>query len=815
MNQIENMTIEEILDNIGINITDRGLQLISNNDEEIKRELEEYEKRMVQREIDPITRQLLDGLKVRQILCSHADRVNKKYLVLLTLYNSQKELEEKGVKLKKENVKVTKNYIKKAIKLIGSEDFSVIDLSFDEGTKQISDVRVINSRELAESISQGKGIKGINKPSKKQMERIKEINREIGLENLAQIIATDDVKKVISTDPDIGEAIFVQISWNAVENFKKSHPETKFEQDEEQFIPEELQLVVLQSEEYRKAFSEAIIKNCKHIDIDKLLLLSSYRFIRMLEHDTNDEVRISEYTEGEKVPEEEYSKEETIRVIEDLIREMSKKIKKGTKIKVDNNGQGEEEAYSYEQLEKELRRFRNGKYIKEKETQQLREKLINNEMLLGEADDDTLRTITFEEGDFVTLIKNSQKNVIYLIDENVITQEDITEVLETLGNCSEELFSKIQEKAMLSDEEILRLFQEGILTVENLSIIKKQETIEKLRQLAIEGLQKSYQNISKNQETEPEELEQFNRYIALYKMLNITGKTEEQIEESANELIISFEEELDSELLEKLYQFGVIPLGTAVDWGVDLIEMLSHNSIKPTDLKDLYNRQIIQINAIINVLIHGELDYEEKLDLIYSTFDGESEEDYQKREELVEIIGIGEAHKEEGTKNARTNTSETRTRYREFITDPHARWKLISLLDKDYSKKFLPTEKAVTDGHRVFLLPNQGKIVIEKMHEKRKGKKVGAYGSATYIMSTEEFFKKINDIIIGGAINRTKLRELSEEDCAIKIIHSSAWGETIKKYFEINEENQKYTQEDIEAINAAIERVESSRRERT
>ena len=243
--------------------------------------------------------------------------------------------------------------------------------------------------------------------------------------------------------------------------------------------------------------------------------------------------------------------------------------------------------------------------------------------------------------------------------------------------------------------------------------------------------------------------------------------------------------------------------------------MLSENSIKPTDMKGLVAKRVISIDAIKDVLKRGELSYEEKLDLIYSTFDGETEEEISAREELMDFLGIGESYKAEGVGEVQSTRGQgTGTRGREFITDPHARWKLISLLDKDYSKKFLPRDKEIVDGHRVFLLPNSEKILIERMHEKRGGKRVSAYGSATYIMDTDKFFENMDIIIENGAINRTFLREMSESEEATKIIHSKHWGSAIKRYFEITSENERYTVEDIKEIDVAIASVEKSRKER-
>ena len=317
-----------------------------------------------------------------------------------------------------------------------------------------------------------------------------------------------------------------------------------------------------------------------------------------------------------------------------------------------------------------------------------------------------------------------------------------------------------------------------------------------------------------DEELQLDTMEIFDRYRALFKCLNLDEKKKEEIDNATFQFISSFEDDIDSEKLEGLYQYGIISLEAAADWGVNLNQMLANNNIKPTDLKGLYKQGTITIDAIKNVLINGALPYEEKLDLIYSTFDGESEEEYNIREELVDLLDTGEEYKAEGETTTRRKKGETTSKSREFVSDPHARWKLISLLDKEYSKKFLPTGCEVMDGHRVFLLPNIDKIVIEKMHERRHGRKVSAYASATYIMETEEFFRNLSSLIIDGAINRTALRELSEEEKATKIIHSSAWGNKIKEYFGIDAENERYTEAEIEEIDRAIENVEKSKKER-
>ena len=99
----------------------------------------------------------------------------------------------------------------------------------------------------------------------------------------------------------------------------------------------------------------------------------------------------------------------------------------------------------------------------------------------------------------------------------------------------------------------------------------------------------------------PEEIiEKFNRFATLYKKMNVIGKTEKEVLDASFLLISSFEEDLTTGVLQGLYQFGIIPLEAAADWGADITEMLSENSIKPTDVKSLFAKkpEIIKNNGI-------------------------------------------------------------------------------------------------------------------------------------------------------------------------------------------------------------------------
>ena len=815
MTRLDNISIKDLLNEIGLYLSDRDVQIALGNNLEAVKRYEELKKEKSNEAKNSLQLQMSKSMAVVDVFREYESIVNREYLVLLTLYNLQERLEVLGNDMDKEDKKLIRGYIQKAISLIGNRDFNIIDLNFTENADYIDCLKVTNSQELIRCIKQKRPIDSIYKPNKKQEERIKEIDESIGFDNLIQLITVNDFKNVVASTPEIGESIFSQVSWNAVEKFRRKRRKdlSEYASLDKEKLTKELETAVLESAEYREAMSEAIIKNCKYVDIDQLLILVAYRIVSEVKQEGGEALRVTRVTNEGKENEEE-TMEETMRILEDLLKGIYVRIKKGTILKVKENSLGEEEEFSKDKLEEEITRFQNGRYITEEEVEETKKKLLSKELTLADIDGIVFSLIHFEEGDALKLIENSEENVKFLLDRNAIQKNEIGGILQLLGKCSNSLFVKIQEKRMLKYEEMIALFKMGILSPENLSIVYDEEIRKRVIEFAKTGVRELYTRISStSKEQKTEDLEMFNKYRTLYKHLIILGKTDEEIRESGNELISSFEENLNNDILTGLYQYGLITLESAADWGIDLNEMLSQNTIRPTDLKELYKKQVITIDSIKTVLMNSNLDYEEKLDLIYSTFDGESEEEYKIREKLVDIIGIGDEYRET-RRIGRTRIKEKSIEQKQYITDPHARWKLISLLDSEYSKKFLPQGNEVTDGHRVFFLPNREKVVIEKMHEKKKGKKVSAYGSATYVMEAEEFFRNIGEIIIDGSINRTALRELAEEEKATKIVHSKFWGNAIKRYFEIGEENGRYTKEEIEAINTAIKNVENSRRER-
>ena len=296
--------------------------------------------------------------------------------------------------------------------------------------------------------------------------------------------------------------------------------------------------------------------------------------------------------------------------------------------------------------------------------------------------------------------------------------------------------------------------------------------------------------------------------------MKLKGIDKEDKIKIGTKLIEELNEDFEENDLKELYKLGLIEIETAVEWGGESItkEMLIDRTLKPSDAKRLIKENQIDINYIIRLLQSKDLSEEEKLTLICSTF---SDDDQMAlRMELMQYLNIKEEKnysKKENTNVVAKNKNANSEKRKKYMMDPGARWKLMTLLDKEY------TQTLTNDGHIIFQLPNidNGIAIIEKMFKRTKERTKPSYGSATYIMTQEEFINNRSQIIEETSknqikINREKLLEMKVDEKTDKIVHSKGWGRHIKQYFNIEEES-KYSKKQIEEIDKAIESIEKSR----
>ncbi len=796
MDKIDKFSIKDIINYTGINLNDTQIKRLVVKDESAVRE---YETLISDKNINY-------GAFLRRFLEKYEEIIDKDLLVFFTAYNFKKKFDENNniLKLKKES-KMTKKseeidtiLMKKAADLIKSRNLRVVGTEINN--EWIDYIYVITARELASCIESGQPLESLSKVPQNKIDRINEFEKILDMRVFPLALSPNDIVNVIINDKEIGENVLFQMQYNATKNYLKKHPEEEeksqqllqdlfFFKDGEDFIGQEEKREVLNIQ------SEVLKRNIRYIDFDKMLLVTAYRYLEKLQE-----------AKGDK--DTERTLMETIKILNNLMSPKTtiKGVFCSDKESVLNK-------FTYKDLQKEMERFTEEGYISTEEISQIKNDLISGVIELKDVPYIKIKIANFDRKEINEIAMQSDSNILFLLKNNEQSIKDnIENILYTKGNCCDELFLYIMEKELLDINKMMALYEAGIFSENQLKQIKAENILLQLNTLVNEKIKDLFEIIA-NEESEvtSEDMALANRYVNLYKVLNIEGKENNEIDENAQELVSSFEENLSDEVLKALYKYGVISLDVAVDWGINIIDLLCTNDMKPIDVKNLYQKGIINIEAIKMVLVKSNLSYEEKFDLIHSTFDGDSEEERKIREELENYLDI-----KQGYKNIVRSTgmmrSGTGKKNREYETDAHARWKLLSLIDKNYSKIFLPKGKEIKDGHRVFLLPNLGQVIIERMHERRNGRKVNSYGNATYIMDTNMFYTNINNIVVDGTINRSNLRVLNNNGLSTRIVHSKKWGESVKNYFGMNTQNQRYTEEDLQEIDRALEGVENSRR---
>ena len=563
-----------------------------------------------------------------------------------------------------------------------------------------------------------------------------------------------------------------------------------------------------QTETYRNELCKVLRQIPDCINYEQLLLFSALVNKRKLElYDCNqDEIKDAK---------------EELQAVKDILSKYIKGYKKSKiscyETDTDNEEYRIDYVYTYEDLKKDLKRFiGNNRYVSDKKIKFFRENVLTGKLLLSDFPKQVLDLLYFSEEEYRKVLELDEQNMIFYL--NGKNKEEVNSFLLGQENVSINVLMSLFSNEKVERQDIINLFINGKINLASVQEFKDIAELEK-------GISnKQLYELYLNSKTENEDDKKaFNRYVLLYREIILKGKSEEEVRETMNDFVTEIMEEYDIEddekFLEDFYNTGIISANILFEWGDQAFidKLIVNNRLKRADIKKMYiEKNQKDRNKFILVLKRAlsRMDNTEKLNYIYSVFDGDSTEETTAREELEQVLYM-DSEKIYGSSNGsgqrRRGNNTNRKNVRNYITMPRSRWKLISLLDTNYESELL------ADSHVIFKLPNanNGEIVIEKLYEKKGDRIVPSYGQATYILSEEEFVS--NDIIIeeNGKkyVDRKKLMELARDGKATKFVHSKNWGRAIKDYFGVEKENSIYSKEDIEQIDKAISSIEKSRQE--
>lgn len=394
----------------------------------------------------------------------------------------------------------------------------------------------------------------------------------------------------------------------------------------------------------------------------------------------------------------------------------------------------------------------------------------------------------------------------------------------------------IRYPILLEEQQIYQYYQQGILTPRdildlyindriNLDTIK--QINEKLSEeqkinleLTEEELAHLYQ-VSKREKnrkkTNLDKVLKYKRYSLLYQTLKRSNLEENEKFES-DKKILEHIHNVESEDIMELYIDNLLTLETVLQYGGnDLVKkLILQGDLRTNDARTYFETEKENV-SIEEILENPDMDETEKLILIYTTYG----DNVPKREKLVKnhLSAYASDIKGEKTTTRNKKEEETKTGKRNTTTDPYERWKLLALLDKNYSRKYV-------GGYLIVKLHNTQKAIIEKLYGKKYGEVEPGHDASTIGLAIEEYEKLEPELIKGKRFDIVKLRDVARNHPEIitKVTHHSAsydrkgneknsWVKRILKYVCDEQPEKVYSDEEIAQINECSKAIEKSRKE--
>lgn len=467
---------------------------------------------------------------------------------------------------------------------------------------------------------------------------------------------------------------------------------------------------------------------------------------------------------------------------------------------LDDKGKVIKITYSAKQLKKEVEEnYIDGTYYHPKKKEELKEKLINGEETIQNINNPRiLQALKLSNQELEKMIEQNQENLIYLYENDIINTNTARKYVTTHTLSNETTEKLLNIEGNFISNEILELYFNGNITLEEMT--KHKELFE--QEITEKELIKLYRQLENVTDEEKNKTE---KYFALYRETKINKAGNSEREEIGNNIILELGDNMEEADFFELYKRNLITINNLVEWNGETIvtQMFSEGLLKPFDMKTLVSDEKIKIEEIKNTLQSKKLTDEEKMTLIFTTFD--REEDEETRKKLLQTLAVTTDFKSDSNASEKQKNPEKETKQaNRYLLDPCYKMQLLMLIDKDYNYSL------TKDGHLILELPNLNKVIVEKMFRRTKGKVEIAEGAATYILDADQF-NASNPTTIEGKINRTKLYQMCKDEKAKRYYHTKSWGEMIKEEFEI-ERSSRYKEETKQQIDSTIEKIKRTRK---
>ena len=578
-----------------------------------------------------------DSKQITDFFVQHEDKIDKEKLILLIINNYRESIEyltedisnlsksfddkmdaERYINLKEEinalkKAKETSSqFLIKARKLGKDIKKNVTKYKYNQEENQyelefISSAELIRNKTYSDAKNK-KRYQRIDENFKKaQKEDFDPDSQELsGIECVLQSIKFADYKEIFM-DESFGDGIKTilmdnQILSQKIKTFEEL-TEIKLERPNEYGkIKANLDNI---AQEERILFEKYI----KYIDIDKLLLISAYRFEESLEN--------NEIIKGA---------EETVKkILNEIVKNLNGNKNQYTfNLEVNDSDSPKEVTYSVEDIQDCMRRISNNTYLTKEYIEKTKQNVSSAKRNLEEINQEHIETI-FGERELEELATLSDKNFIYVSEKQKWENEKILNKIKSKNTCSDELLNFLVGEDKITAKDIFDLYMDNIIQINQILSVNYFINFSEI--LSESDLNKFYQE--KTLEKVPgEKTEKYTKYLSLYKEIIVKDKTRD-LEEHSNNLMAEVIENYDSkkeekhiQTIENYYKDGVLTLNSIIEWNDEKV-------IKQV-ITDLYNAKVLDLKEITNLVKNKKLPYEYVKELVWK-----ENSSYETRKQII------------------------------------------------------------------------------------------------------------------------------------------------------------------------------------
>ncbi len=586
MSRVSKMSLKQILKEVYLLVRNDDIIHFCNNIQVVEEYLEKFsdsqgkkeeiEKFLIENEeyIDKEKFVLLMVLNYREnikLIEQQIDILKKQYFTM-----ASKDFFEKSSTYHIQLHEQKPNY-EKAKKLAKGINKVLIYYYYNEEQEKFK-LDVVDSKELLE---------GIKISSSKAQKRFDEVDSnfkdkdtdELGLEYVLQSIILTDFSNIF-VDEQFGDYVRTMILENAVleTGIKANELEVlrNIEDDSEY-----RQLVEnVDFENLLPSIKDTLREYAQYLDMDKLLLVSAYRFEEGLE---------GRYIEDERC----LSVKEILQGILANIKSNNAEIICELQKNTDDEYEMEKIKYSVKDIRRCISQFTEHTFLSRKQIENYRERVNNKEINLCDIDSEYI-DIIFSQKDLQEITTLSVDNLIY-----------------------------VYQRYNLDVSKIIELYNLKEISLEDIRIIKGE--IDLSNSISFEDLILYYQQVKDNLQDE-EIANRYKNYLQLYKELFITDKDKETLELDSNiimqKIIETFEGKQYNEAVKEFYKERIITLNAISEWSNQslLIELFNEGLINLEEVTKLVKEEKLSVEHLnkiyFNLVNAPNIEYDERLRLI-------------------------------------------------------------------------------------------------------------------------------------------------------------------------------------------------------